>query len=169
MPLAINKMKRTVQISLLITSAVVFQIVETMIPHPIPWLRLGLANMVTLVGIVLFGFLAGIQVAVLRTVLSSFILGTFFTPTFFMSFAGALMAALIMGILYRFPMGFGIIGVSISGALVHNFTQLVVAYLFLVRHKGIFLLMPFLILSALVTGYITGYGADYILKRTGHL
>jgi heptaprenyl diphosphate synthase len=44
------------QIALLVALACILQISESMIPHPIPGLRLGLANMVTLTTMVLLGF-----------------------------------------------------------------------------------------------------------------
>lgn len=169
--------KRIVYISALVAIASVLQIAESLFPHPVPWLRLGLANMITLASLVIFGYAVAIQVAVLRTILSSFLLGTFFTPGFLLSFSGALMSALVMGGIYNLGRmgkgnpsthhltGFSIVGVSILGALTHNLTQLFVAYFFLIRHKGIFMILPFLIAAAVVTGFITGYGANYLSRE----
>lgn len=169
--------KKIVYISVLIAVASTLQIVESLFPHPLPWLRLGLANMITLTSLVIFGYAVAIQVAVLRTILSSFLLGTFFTPGFFLSFSGALVSALVMGGVYslgrigksnpspQYLFGFSIIGVSILGAVSHNVTQLFLAYLFLIRHKGVFLTLPFLIVAAVVTGFITGYGANYLSRE----
>jgi heptaprenyl diphosphate synthase len=169
--------KRIAYISVLIAVASTLQIVESLFPHPLPWLRLGLANMITLTSLVIFGYAVAIQVAVLRTILSSFLLGTFFTPGFFLSFSGALVSALVMGGVYslgrigksnpspQYLFGFSIIGVSILGAVSHNVTQLFLAYLFLIRHKGVFLTLPFLIVAAVVTGFITGYGANYLSRE----
>jgi len=173
----IDGKKRIVYISFLIALASVLQIVESLFPHPLPWLRLGLANMITLTSLVIFGYAVALQVATLRAILSSFLLGTFFTPGFFLSFSGALMSALVMGGIYslgsrrkgnpspRCPSGFSIVGVSILGALTHNLTQLFVAYFFLVRHRGLFIILPFLIMAAIVTGFITGYGANYLSRE----
>jgi len=173
--------KRIVYISALIALASVLQIGESLFPHPVPWLRLGLANMITLTSLIIFGYAIAIQVAVFRTVLSSFLLGTFFTPGFFLSFSGALMSALVMGGIYslgrmgrgnpssRYLFGFSIIGVSILGAVSHNLTQLFVAYLFLIRHRGVFLILPFLIVAGVVTGFITGYGANCLSREVGKI
>ncbi|MFB0527187.1 MAG: Gx transporter family protein [bacterium] len=169
--------KKIAYISVLIALASTLQIVESLFPHPLPWLRLGLANMITLTSLVVFGYAVAVQVAVLRTILSSFLLGTFFTPGFFLSFSGALMSALVMGGVYglgrigkgnpssQYPFGFSIMGLSILGAVSHNLTQLFVAYIFLIRHKGVFLILPFLIVAAVVTGFITGYGANYLSRE----
>jgi len=45
--------KRIVYISALIAIASVLQIAESLFPHPVPWLRLGLANMITLASLVI--------------------------------------------------------------------------------------------------------------------
>ena len=77
------------QIAVLVALACVLQIAESFIPHPIPGLRLGLANMMTLTAMILLGFGAAMEVALLRTVLSAFMMGTFMSPTFILSFSGA--------------------------------------------------------------------------------
>jgi heptaprenyl diphosphate synthase len=56
-------------------------------------------------------------------------------------------------------------GVSILGAVTHNLTQLFVAYFFLIRHRGVFLVLPFLIVGGVVTGYIVGYGANCLSRQ----
>ena len=116
-----QKDKKIYKIALLVAFACVLQIAESLIPHPIPGLRLGLANMLTLTALVVLGFGYALEVAVLRTVLSAFIMGTFMSPTFILSFAGAVVSTLIMGFFYwlsgfhrRFRLS--IIGISIIGA-----------------------------------------------------
>src|SRR4030095_9788496 len=59
---------------LLIALAVTLQIAESLIPRPIPWLRLGLANAVTLLVLVRAGFRAALAVTAIRIVLSGLLL-----------------------------------------------------------------------------------------------
>ena len=66
----LNKDRRIHKIALLVSLACVLQIAETFIPHPIPGLRLGLANMLTLTAMVILGFGYALQIAILRTLLS---------------------------------------------------------------------------------------------------
>jgi heptaprenyl diphosphate synthase len=80
MPLLTEANKKNTQIAFLVACASVLQILESLIPNPIPGVRLGLANMITLVALVDLGVGAAVEIAVLRTVCSSFILGTFFHP-----------------------------------------------------------------------------------------
>jgi heptaprenyl diphosphate synthase len=157
----IQKDHKVYKIALLVAFACVLQIAESLIPHPIPGLRLGLANMLTLTAMVVLGFRYALEVAVLRTVLSAFIMGTFMSPTFILSFSGAVLSTLIMGVFYwlsgvhrRFRLS--IIGISIIGAFCHNLVQLFLAYLLLVKHEGIFVFFPWLSIGAVATGWVVG-------------
>lgn len=152
---------KMVKVAMLIALACVLQISESMIPHPIPGLRLGLANMLTLTALVMLGFGYALEVAVLRTVLSSFIMGTFMSPTFLLSLGGAVVSTLVMGFFYWLSglstvCRLSIIGISIVGAFVHNLVQLVLAYLLLVKHPGIFIFFPWLSIGAVATGWVVG-------------
>ncbi len=158
------------KIALLVAFACVLQIAESLIPHPIPGLRLGLANMLTLTAMVVLGFGYALEIAVLRTVLSAFIMGTFMSPTFILSFAGAVLSTLIMGFFYWLSgvhrhLRLSIIGISIIGAFCHNLVQLYLAYLLLVKHAGIFVFFPWLSLGAVATGWVVGVVAGGVCRR----
>ena len=156
--------------ALLIAIACVLQISESMIPHPVPGLRLGLANMVTLVALVRLGFRSAMEISIFRTILSSLIIGTFMSPTFILSFSGAIISTISMGFLFwivRVQKYFrpSIIGISIIGALIHNMVQLYLAYMLLVRHGGIFVFLPWLCLGAVAMGWVTGSVAGSVCRR----
>jgi len=161
---------KTYKIALLVSISCVLQISESLIPHPIPGLRLGLANMLTLVALVTLGLRSALEIAILRTILSGFIMGTFMSPTFILSFSAALASTLVMGFLFwlsgfRGRYRFSIVGISIFGALTHNMVQLYLAYLILVRHRGIFVFLPWLAVGAVVTGLITGMVSRSVCVR----
>jgi heptaprenyl diphosphate synthase len=156
--------------ALLVAAACVLQISESLIPHPIPGLRLGLANMLSLTALVVLGLGAALEIAVLRVLLSSFVIGTFMSPTFFMSLSGAVSSTLVMGLflwLSRFHRHWrlSIIGISIAGAVCHNVVQLLLAYAMIVRHSGVFALLPFLAIGAIGTGWVTGAVARGVCRR----
>jgi heptaprenyl diphosphate synthase len=162
------------QIALLVALACILQISESMIPHPIPGLRLGLANMVTLTTLVLLGFRHALEVALIRTILSSLIIGTFMSPGFILSFSAAIASTLIMGLFYwlsglnaRFR--FSIIGISIVGAFCHNMVQLFLAYFLLVKHSGIFVFFPWLSIGALATGWVVGIVAGGVCRQLANV
>lgn len=169
-----DKKQRTHQIALLVALSCVLQISESLIPHPIPGLRLGLANMLTLVALIVLDFRTALEIAVFRTLLSSLIIGTFMSPTFILSFSGAVISTFAMGFFYwlscfhpRYRLS--IFGISIVGALTHNMVQLYLAYLILVRHGGIFVFLPWLCFGAVFTGWVTGAVAGRVCRSIGEL
>lgn len=154
----------------LVAAACVLQIAESLIPNPVPGVRLGLANMVTLVTMAWLGPAAAIEVAVLRTVVSSLVLGSFLTPGFILSFSGAVASTAVMCAFWsfssRFPrLGFSVIGVSVASAAAHNAAQLCMAYLLIIKHPSVFYFAPWLTISAVAMGWVTGLVAVEVLKR----
>lgn len=154
-------MKETREIAilgLLVALAVVLRGFEGMIPNPFPWVRIGLANMMTLLSILLFGVKAGVVVTVLRVLIASFLFGTFLSPTFLISFTAGLGSAFMMGVAYRWgkPV-LSVVGISVLGGFVHNLIQLLVAYLVIVKHREILYLFPVLSLIGIVTGGFNGW------------
>jgi heptaprenyl diphosphate synthase len=160
--------KRT---ALLVTCASILQITESFLPRlPLPGIRLGLANMITLVALVDLGFVPALEVALLRTLISSFLMGTFLSPAFILSFCSALSSTLVMGAFYpslsrlkKSPVS--LTGISLAGAAAHNLTQISVVYLILIRNSAVFMLMPWLGISAVVTGFATGIVASKVCEE----
>ncbi len=72
-----NKTSKLVYLALLITFAVVIHTIESTlaIPIPIPGAKLGLANIITLLAILLYGFRSGMVVSVMRCAISFLIIG----------------------------------------------------------------------------------------------
>ncbi|MGM0568307.1 MAG: Gx transporter family protein [Elusimicrobiota bacterium] len=143
-------------IGIFIAMAAVFQVVEGIFPRPLPWLRLGLGNMIVLVSIMTMGRFFALKVFIGKVFISSFIMGSFLSPGFYLSVSGGAAAWAVMCMLYR-PLGkLSPVGVSVSGSLAHSFVQVLVAYLILVRHSGVFYVMPFILISSVFSGWITG-------------
>lgn len=159
--------RKICKIALLVSISCVLQITESLIPSPFPGLRLGLANVMVLIALVTLDFKSALEVALLRTLLSSFIIGTFMSCAFILSFSGAFVSTLMMGFLYWLARikkycSLSIVGISIIGALSHNFVQLYLVYFMLIRHKGIFIFFPWLSIGALFMGWLTGIIAGNI-------
>jgi len=175
----INPADSVVRLSILVACASVLQVAESLLPHPLPGVRLGLANIITVIAMVYIGPGSAVQLAVLRTLVSSMVLGTFLTPTFVLSFSGGVVSALVMVLLYRLSRGggplaatapvgqfrFSLIGISVGGAVSHILTQVALVYLLFIRSSGVLLLWPWLALSAVVTGVITGMIAVQAVRR----
>jgi heptaprenyl diphosphate synthase len=146
--------------------AMVLQILESILPNPAPWVRLGLANVIILIVLSLFGIKEGLMVTGLRVVLAATLLGTIFGPTFWLSLSGGISSTLVMGLfMCFFPGKFSLIGVSIIGAYIHNIAQLFVASLFIIRQPGLIYLLPILLSTALIAGFITGLAASILMNK----
>ncbi|HHU76189.1 MAG TPA: Gx transporter family protein [Firmicutes bacterium] len=141
-------------------------------PFPVPGAKLGLANIVTLLAIVFYGYSSGLLVASLRSILGSLLTGGFLGFGFYLSFGGAILSCLAMGVMmipYR-NKKITLISVSIGGAVIFNITQLALASM-LVQNVVLFRgYLPFLLLLSVPTGIFTGLAAIYLeraIRRTG--
>ena len=74
---------RITTLSLIVALGMVLHRLEILIPLPSPWIKLGLANVMTLVTLIFFGLRDAVTVTLLRIMLGSIIGGTFLSPTFF--------------------------------------------------------------------------------------
>jgi heptaprenyl diphosphate synthase len=154
------------RIALLSAYAIGLHGFESLLPSPIPWLRLGLANIITLITLLLYGLRPAIMVTLIRVILVSLFKGTFLGPSFLLSFGGGITSALAMGFVISVaPRLFSVIGLSIIGALFHNIAQLFLGYfLFIQRIEAVLLITPFIILLGTLTGTVNGVISDLLLR-----
>ncbi len=167
---AYARTRKLVFLAMLTSVAVVLHLVELSLPNPTPWLRLGLANIIILSVLATYGLKEGLVVNVLRIVLGSFISGNLLGPTFILSLSGGLSSILAMWLTLSFAgRYFSLIGVSLIGAYTHTITQLGVAYWVLIKHYGIFYLLPVFLGVALLTGFLNGLGALVLTRQLARL
>ena len=141
-------------------SLIVF-VIEAQIPAPvpIPGVKLGIANMITLVAMLVLGRREAGLILLVRIILGSVFAGGVSALLFSIA-GGALAYAVMCLILKRFPEKM-LWAVSIFGAVAHNAGQLAVA-IAITRTAGLLVYAPVLIASAIVTGAFTGLGAMYL-------
>lgn len=153
---------------LLVSMALALSLIERLIPVPfiMPGAKLGLANMIILITLILYGFKKGIIVSVLKSFLLMLIIGL--GPSFIYSFVGAVFSTVMMWISYRYFCQkieiFSVIGVSIIGAVAHNFAQ-VTAAAYILKSLMLYTYFPFLTLIAIVTGYFVGLGGNNVASH----
>ena len=146
--------------------AITIHIIESALPSPLPGVKPGLANVVTITVLLLYGWKTAAWVSMLRVLAGSLILGTFLSPTFLLSLSGALCAILALWVASAVPgRGFGPMGFSLLAALAHMAGQVGVAYIAFVPHPGIWHLFPILLVFAAVLGTINGLITLFVLKR----
>ncbi len=132
-------------------------VLENAIPSPLPGVKPGLANIITLIVLARFGWRAAAWVSLLRVVAGSLLFGNFLAPGFFLSLAGALLSLLALALARHLPVHwFGAVTHSILAAFAHIAGQMTVVYLWLIPHSGIAYLIPVFATAALVFGTVNG-------------
>jgi len=162
-----------VYLALLISFAVALHMLEAALPLPVPvpGARLGLANIITIVALVLYGWRSALTVAALRSVLGSLLIGTFPGFGFYLSLSGALTSTLAMALIYPLYRRekITLVSVSMAGAVIFNIVQLGLAAL-LVQNFMLFRgYLPLLLLLAVPTGIFTGLAARQLLAAVAHI
>ena len=133
------------------------------IPIRIPGIRLGLANIVTVLTLYLCGPMYALAVQLIRITLSALLFGS--PITFLYGLCGSILAFAAMVILKRYD--FSIIGVSVGGAVFHNTGQIVAAY-FMIMNPYVFYYIPALSIAAVAAGLIVGALSKGLLNRLDH-
>ena len=154
------------RIAKLAAMALGLTLLEAVIPSPLPGVKPGLANIVTLVVLARFGLRTAVWVSLLRVVAGSVLLGTFLSPTFVLSFSGALASLAALAAAYTLPTRwFGPVTQSICAALAHIAGQLAVVFFWLIPHAGVGYLLPVFAAAALLFGTVNGIAAAYLMAR----
>lgn len=159
-----------IAIARLAAAAIALTCLETALPSPLPGVKPGLANIVTLLVLYRFGWRVAVQVSLLRIVAAALLFGTFLTPTFWLALCGGLASLAVLGVAMRgLPARwFGPVGLSVIAAFAHIGAQLVLAYAWLIPHVGVFALAPIFFSAALITGVVNGVLAAHWLPRFAH-
>lgn len=159
-----SKTNRLTICALLISMALVLSYMERFIPLqlviPLPGIKLGIANIVTVVALYFFGEKYAFTILILRCVLGSVFGGGISGLAF--SLTGGLFAMTAMSITRRFGI-FSVYGVSILGAAAHNIGQICVA-VFLMNSVYVAGYLPYLLGVSVFTGLATGAACAGVMK-----
>ena len=111
--------KKTAFYGMFLALALVAGYIEQLIPINlgIPGVKLGLANIVTMLLLYIVGVPAACLISVLRILLSGFLFGSGFAMVY--SAAGAAMSMLVMALLKK-TKKFSSVGVSVAGGIFHR-------------------------------------------------
>ncbi len=163
--------KRMVLLSALVALSVILNWIEnTIFPWtmlPIPGVKLGLANLIFLIILMIDTMGTAMAVSLIRVVVVSLFTGTIASPVLPLSLGGAVLSICLMqAVRSLFGPRLSIIGVSICGAVGHNLGQLLVLMWLPGLFPGlaaVYLLLPGLLLMSVVTGIATGWVARQVL------
>jgi heptaprenyl diphosphate synthase len=141
-------------------------LIENAIPTPLPGVKPGLANIVTLIVLTRYGWRVAAWVSLLRVIAGSLLFGSFLTPGFFLSLAGAIFSLVVLAFAQHLPTRwFGAISHSIYAAFAHITGQMLVVYLWLIPHAGIAYLIPIFATAALIFGTVNGLIASLFMDH----
>ncbi len=130
--------------------------VEYLIPKPVPFMRLGLANLPILVALELLSPSRVALLIALKVVGQGLVNGTLFSYVFLFSAAGSAASGLVMLAASRIPRErLSLVGICILGALGSNIAQIVMAR-FVIFGAGAWLMAPPFIAVGTVTAVILG-------------
>lgn len=155
--------KKTVYAGVFVALAMIFSYIEFLFPlnFGIPGIKLGLANIVVVIMMYIVNAPFALVVNLTRILLSSLLFGN--TLSLLYSLAGGLLSFTVM-VLLKKTEKFSIVGVSVSGGVMHNVGQLLVATLFL-ENTGIITYLPVLMISGALTGALLGIIAVPVTEK----
>lgn len=154
--------------SILLAMALTIFIVELQLPElvPIPGIKLGLANIITLAALVWLGRREAFVILILRIILGSFFSGRM--VSFLYSMSGGLLCFAVMALTIGLFDENRLWVVSVFGAIAHNVGQIIAA-IFIMSTWRLVWYLPALIVSGVITGAFTGLCARLVIKRLGKL
>ena len=155
--------KKSVYFGVFTALALIVSYVEALIPFSfgVPGIKLGLANIVVVAALYMWGGTTALLLSVVRILLSGFLFGNMFAILY--SLAGALLSLSVMALLKKSGR-FSVTGVSIAGGVFHNIGQMMAAGLLLPK-AGLLYYFQFLLIAGVITGFLIGILSMEIIKR----
>lgn len=140
--------------------------IENVMPRPIPYFRIGFSFIIIIIVMDSFNILELLLMIVIKNTAVALVFAYIFTPPFYLGITGGIVSVIFMKI-FRFPplqKVFSLLGVSIIGSFVSNFTQAYISKLLFELPSISILMLPLMILS-LITGSVVGICAIFLRKN----
>ena len=160
------KTKRIALLGLLTAIALTIFMIEAQIPAviPIPGVKLGLSNIVTVFAVFTLGPWDGVAVLACRIFLGAVFAGNFSTILY--SAAGGFLSILVTIGLRKVLKENQIWAAGCLGAIAHSVGQMIAA-IAITRTPGLLVYLPVLVIISIFTGLFTGFCAQLLIKRGG--
>ena len=148
---------------ILVALAMVLSYLESLVPVMsfVPGVKLGLANLVTMLAFEKKGIRFAVEISVTRILLSGILFGNPLVIVY--SLAGAFCSLLVMALAKKMRI-FGVVGISVLGGVFHNAGQLLVAAI-LLENANIFYYLAVLGISGTIAGCVIGFLTVYFIKN----
>ena len=158
------KVKKLTLLAMLSAIALTIFMVEAQIPPvvPLPGVKLGLANIVTVFAVFVLGPKEGGLVLAVRVFLGAVFAGNF--STIFYSAAGGACAIWVTILLRKILKENQMWIAGCLGAMAHSIGQMIMAVL-VTGTPSIIIYLPALLICSIITGIFTGLCAQLLVKR----
>lgn len=164
--LTIDTTQEDHSIARLAALSIALHLAEAVLPSPLPGVKPGIANIVTLYALHRYGWGVATWVSLLRVFAVSLLFGNFLSPTFLLSLTGGLLSLATLWLACKLPgQYFGPLSHSILAAFAHIGGQLLLVRLWLIPHAGVLVLVPLFASAALLFGTLNGLIAAKLLQR----
>lgn len=163
---SVKTSKKLTLMALFTAAGLVLQIVESIIPVfiSIPGGKLGLANIVSILNLSVFGGANALLIAVLRSFLGSMLYGGVMAVPY--SVSGAVLSTLVMWFVKKYAgEHVSSVGIGVLGGVFHNTAQIFTASI-IFGSGYIWSYLPVLIAVGTVSGAAVGYAAECVLRKT---
>lgn len=162
------KTKKLCFMAVLTAIALTIFMIENQLPSPvpIPGIKLGLANIITLTAMAILGRKEAGAILAARIIMGAIFAGS--PSTFIYSAAGGILAYIVMCVTIGLFKENQLWIVSALAAIAHNAGQLGACAL-IVKTPGIFAYAPILAASGVITGVFTGFVAIYLIRAVKKL
>ena len=140
--------------------------IEYMLPKPLPFMRIGIANLPILLAVDILPFKWFMVLAAAKVVGMSIVSGTLFSYVALFSLCGTMIAAIAMRATRKLGKGaISLIGVSISGAMASNTIQMLMAR-YVIFGEAAWLIAPLFLTTGLITGTLMGFFAEFFAENS---
>lgn len=149
-----NIAKKVSYCAMLTALAMIFSYVEALVPisFGVPGMKLGVANIVTVIGLYFLRPKEVLVILVMRILLTGFMFGNGMSIMY--SLAGGILSFFVM-LLLKKCRDFSMVGVSMIGGIFHNVGQIIMAVV-VAENAAIFYYLPILAISGVITGFVIG-------------
>jgi heptaprenyl diphosphate synthase len=154
------------KVALLGAFCLFFSTIEYMIPKPLPFMRLGIANLPLMLALDILPAYGFILLVTIKIFGQALITGSLFSYVFPFSLTGTILSSLVMFALRKlFRKRIGFIGIGTAGAVVSNAAQIVLASMFIFGRSALLIAPPFLAVG-LGTGLTLGIICEYFAEKS---
>ena len=152
-----RSIRAVAELSIYVALAFIFGYLENLfpIPMPVPGMKLGFANVITVIVLYRRNFRDALLVSLLRIILNAFTFGSLFSLLY--SLAGSLLSLFIMTLIKRKT------SLAPAGGICHNLGQFITAGL-LVGFPALIYYAPLLYFAGLISGILIGILCNCVLN-----